>query len=197
MAMTENQNKPLGNVARMIVYIPGILDQATDFANQVYNQAIAQKRQIVYLTIDNQDDESLANQRQLSTLIAITGDNCVTASVLRIKAKDRLDAIRRVTHPGDLVVWPEGCALIPDNLERELGINQQILPGKHLYSVNRAVHQLRSLHFWLFTLIALAGFTYLEFSLVGQVEGYLHKVILAMLFVIMTIIIYLADQTLG
>jgi hypothetical protein len=176
------KNRPFGDVPRMVVYIPEMLENVSDYARQVYIQAAARRQPVLYLALNQRESDPLAAARLLATITALTQDNTVRANAVQVEGEDRADALRQVTHPGDLVVWPDESLLAPASLEKALGISQRVLPGARITAPARALPSYPPALIWLVGLLILVVFTVLEFSLDGLVGGALAKVALMLLF---------------
>jgi hypothetical protein len=166
----------------MVVFVPEMLENVAEFTRQVYAQAAAQQRKVLYLAINGQEKEKLVAARQLATIVALTQGAAVQASAAQVEMEDRADLLRESTHPGDIVVWPEECWLAPASLEHELGITQRVLTGIYTTAAPEASPWYRPVLFWLTGLVLLAVFSYLEFSAGRLMSGGALKVALLLLF---------------
>lgn len=190
LSMNEIKVEPVVCLARMVVFVPQTLENIADFAQQVYYLAIAEQREVLYLAVNSQDGNELTAARQLATLTALTHGNSVQARSLQIQAEDWTEALRQVTHPGDLIIWPERRLLAPASLENDLGIKQYALPGSYASAATNILSKLRPVLFWLSGLALLAGFAFLEVRLNGLVSGTLKKVVLMFLFTLAAAVFY-------
>ena len=177
--MVSNQATP-----RMVVFVPGLLENAPDFARRVYDQAAAQQRRVIYLAVKNCETDPLAAARQLATITALTQGSAVQASAQQIDVADLPEALRRVTHPGDLVIWPEMGLLAPASLEGELGIHQQVLDGVYTSAAFCPAPWFKTLLFVLVGILILVGFTILEVRLDARLSGAPQKIGLILLFLL-------------
>jgi hypothetical protein len=167
---------------RMVVFVPEMLENVAEFTRQVYNQAAAQQRKILYLAVSRRETDQLAATRQLATIVALTQGSAINASAAHVNLEDPAKALRESTRPGDLVIWPQEDWLAPASLEHELGITQQALHGIHIYSEPQASPWYRPVLFWAAALALLAVFSYLEFSAGRLLSGAPLKVALILLF---------------
>lgn len=173
---------PGDNGKRIVVFVPEMLENIAEFARQVYAQAVAQQRRVVYIATNGRRTDHLASTRQLATIVALTQGNGVQASAAQVDLADRVAALRESTRPGDIVVWPEEAWLAPTSLERELGITQRVLTGIYASAVPQGSPWYRPVVFWLTGLALLAAFSYLEFSAGRLMSGGTLKVALMLLF---------------
>lgn len=195
MELTNDMNTdPVGYGSGMLVFVPEMLEDISDFARQIYTMAIDQQRWVMYLTLDGKEHNQLADARQLATLTALTQGNSVKASAFQAQVDDWTEALRQLTHPGDLVIWPEKRWFAPVSVEKALGITQQVLPGHYISVPDQAVPWYRTLLFWLIGLITIVGFSYLEITLSKMINGALMSVALIILVVLEVGILYQWDR---
>lgn len=180
--------------ARMIVFVPKMPQDVANFARQIYAQAVARQRRVLFLAVNSREEEILSNARQLTMLTALTQDDQVRASAMQVKVGDWLDALVSLTHPGDLVIWPEERYLAPASVENALGISQLVLPAARVNLSTRASPWIRITLFWLIQVIILAGFFFLEVRLDQMIHGPLLKVIIVALIVLEIGALYEMDQ---
>lgn len=185
MLSIKEQNGDRVQNARMLVFLPGILENVGGFSQQIYNQAAAREREVLYLAVASRGSDQYAAARQLTIITALTQGNSVHAAGKQIELGNWTEMLRQITQPGDLLIWPEERWLAPADLERELGITQRVLTGVQFSEPPHESSWYRPVLFWLAVLVLLVGFSFLEINLQDLIGGTPLKAGLIILFALM------------
>jgi hypothetical protein len=179
---------------RLIVFVPEKLKNVAAFARQVYMLAAADEREVFYLALRGRDTDDLAVARQLTTLTALTQDSCVRARALQARPEKPADVLVELAQPGDIVVVPEEQLSVPEELERTLGIRQQVLAENDPFEASRDSKWYLPVLFWGTSIAIMVAFFFLETSLEGVMSGAVKKIILILFFSIEIGLLYFWDR---
>lgn len=194
LSLNENIRVSTNHGTRLIIFVPETLKNVSAFARQVYMLAVTDEREVFYLALRGQDSDDLSVTRQLTTLTALTQDNCVRARVLPARPEKPADILAELARPGDIVIVPEEQLFVPEELERTLGIQQQVLAENDPFEVSRNSKWYLPVLFWGTSLAIMVAFFFLENSLEGVISGVVKKMILILFFTVEIGLLYFWDR---
>jgi hypothetical protein len=194
LSLNEDIHVSTNHGTRLIVFVPETLKNIADFARQVYMLAVTDEREVYYLALRGQDSDDLAVTRQLTTLTALTQDSCVRARALQARPDKPADILAELARPGDIVIVPEGQLFVPEEIERTLGIQQQVLAENDPFEASRDSKWYLPVLFWGTSLAIMVAFFFLETSLEGVMSGAVKKIILILFFSIEIAFLYFWDR---
>ena len=116
----EEQIKP-----RLIVLITADQTGNTHLANKIHWIADRESREVLYLIIINEDEDTLSVDRTVTTMKAITATNRLAVESVLVGADAWLDQLEKMLHPGDIVVCQEEQTVLD-------GAFKQVPVGKYL-----------------------------------------------------------------
>jgi hypothetical protein len=103
MELSTEQN----HSKRLIVLIPGSLANNTNLAHKIYWMADRENLAVLYLTLVDNDENTLAVSRCMATMKAVTSANKLSVESKLTETGNWLKVLREVSHPGDTIVCPE------------------------------------------------------------------------------------------
>lgn len=178
---------------RLIVLLPDCLANHASLAHQVYGMAHRDQRQVIYLTlVDNEADIPLVGCH-LETLKTLTATNSLSVQSTFTATKHWLRTIQNLYCPGDEVVCQKeqvvrnglfGTLPIGDYLQSKLDIPVTYISGYYHPDKQQLYQWLRELIAWVGFLAILAFFTWFEVQLNPITSEFAEKALLSILVVI-------------
>ncbi len=167
MALPQEQGKK----KRLIILLPVNLANSMELAHMVHWKAFQENMEVVYFTIENDENDLLDLTRDMATLKAVTSGNLLNVQWVHAARKDWLNRLRAIYQPGDEMMCDQDQC-VEDGLTRNvklaefiyktLAVNVHQVPG--LYS--RSEPPKKKLGNSLITatgfLLIIAFFTYLQ-----------------------------------
>jgi hypothetical protein len=168
---------------RLIVLVPDCLAGSLDMARKVYSIAQSEDRDVLYLTLVDDDEKMIAVSRSMATMKAVTAGQWLVVNSRLTGTGHWLAALREIYRPGDMIVCHEEQSVkdgflrtqpVSEFLRATLKAPVRIISGFYHPQKVQAVQWLRGLLFWLGCLVILAGFTLLEIRLDQATAGAAH-----------------------
>jgi hypothetical protein len=172
---------------RLIVLVPEGLDCNSLLAQNIYQIALSDHCDVLYLAFVSDEDNRLMVSRNLATLKAMTVAETVAVSSKIVQPENWLAVLREVYRPGDQIVCharhgiKKGAfrtILVHDMLLREF--TGSIITFSGMYHPWQALSKkwLNGLIFWLGCLLILAGFGFLEVQVDRGLQGFTRTALL-------------------
>jgi hypothetical protein len=202
---------PNGNENRnikkhLIVLVPGELVETAKFARQIRWLALQQQRDVIYIARSNRNDDYMTTMRLLATVEAITRDGTFEVDSRQVEAGNWVKAIQSVYKPGDLIVCHEEQK-VATGLGKKTPLNQHLAQQLHLpTNVLSGFYQgetfhiqplLKSLIFWIGSLVIVLGFSLVEYRVDHLMSGAARILIMAILLVFESGLIYQLNKYSG
>lgn len=172
---------------RLIVLVPEGLASNSDLAQNIYQMALNDHCDVLYLAFVSDEDNRLMVLRNLATLKALTIADSVVVHSKLTQTENWLAAVRESYRPGDRIVCHAGHVIrkgafktipIQDMLSEEF--NGPITAISGIYHPWQALSRkwLYGLLFWLGCLLIGAGFGFIEFQIDHGLQGFTRTAVL-------------------
>jgi hypothetical protein len=194
--LDEKENR--GSKKRLVVLVPDGLVETAKFARQVRWLALQQQRDVIFLAIAARQD-TMSASRLLATVEAITRDAMLRVESLQIETGSWVKAVKSVYRVGDLVVCHEGQRVakglgkkipLEQLLSKDLRLPTSVLTGFYEGETISLQPILKSLIFWIGSILIVAGFSLIEYRVDHLMSGAIRIVILSILIIFASGLIY-------
>ena len=176
------------NSGRLIVLLPACLANHLDLARKIHGMALRDRRDVLYLTLIDDQEDFLPMTRCMTTMAAMTGGNLLNVQTKTVLAVNWLPVLRELYQPGDVLVcqveqvvragWlrtlPVSVFLREAFASEEAAHPQLVLlemQGYYHPARVQANHWLHQLAFIVGCLLILVVFSVLEFQLETSIQG--------------------------
>jgi len=189
--MVSKINSP--QKTRLIVLLPESLAGNLEFAQMIHRMAVKDKKDVLYLTLLDNNDNPLGVSRQVATMKAITESNLIRARSVQIPASHWFGKLQDIFRPGDIVVCHEE-QVVKQGFLKTIPISDFLSSAMRMsiITVNNYYHPQRiqikswllTILFWVGALVILAGFSLLEVQANMAFPGSVNKLVLAALLIV-------------
>lgn len=165
---------------RLLVLLPESLAGSSSLAHQIYWMANLEQRDVLYLTLLENQNNRLGLMRRMATMCAITSGQPPHVQFQLVEREDWLSTLREACQPGDLVICHTEQTVstgflrtqrMEDYLQTALPIPSRAIAGFYHPGKEQARRWLFSILFWLGCLLILAGFSALEIEIDRATQG--------------------------
>ena len=183
---TEQQNK-----TNLIVILPAVMVNSIELAHTINRIAARENRDVIYLTIKDNDHDVLDLSRGMATMKAVTAEVGMNVQWIQTNPKDWLNKLCEVYRPGDQVICNEEQTIdngflktvkIDEVVKDRLDIDVHRVSGFYPVQeghVTRFRHELLSLVVFL---VIMASFSWLEIQADRSMSGVAGIVVVFLLF---------------
>lgn len=188
--MTDIVNETTG---RLIVLLPACLSQNMALARKINRMALRERREVVYLSLIDEQEDYLPTTRCMTTFAAMTASSQLNVQVKTVLAAAWLPSLRGLYRAGDVLVcqaeqvvrtgWMK-TAPVSQFLRAEFQgerVNLVELNGFYHPGRVQAGRWLHQISFIIGCLMILVVFSMLEFQLDQSIDGAARTVLLSLL----------------
>jgi hypothetical protein len=174
---------------RLIVLLPDHLAGNLELAYKIHGMAALEQRDVLYLTLLEDDQQRLSISRRMATMKAATCGELITVYSKLAFRGEWLATLQELYSPGDMVVCQSEQTVktgfmrmvpIPVFIKENLHMPCRGFSGfYHPWKIQTRLW-LFSLLFWLGCLVILGAFTFLEIRIDNDIQGIARMVLLLM-----------------
>lgn len=178
---------------KMIVLLPENLAGSSDLARHIHRMAAMEQRDVLYLTLIENQERKPSIQRSMTTMNALTASNKVMVAAKLIQKSDWLQVLKNLLQPGDLIVCHDEQS-VETGFARATSVRSflketlnnppvRVISGYYRPWQIQLGQWVFNLLFWVGCLTIMALFTFLEIQLDGAVQGLSHTILFCLLLV--------------
>lgn len=178
---------------RLLVLVPEGFSDDVSLAEKVYQMALREHYDVLYLAFVEDSDNRMAVLRHMATLSALTAAESVVVKSVLIRSDDWIRKLKEYYHSGDRIVCLAGQTIrngwskkISVRSLVEKSLDAPIVTLASVYHPWKATSRkwLYGLVFWLGCLVILAGFSLLEIQIDRGIQGLARTALISIALVV-------------